>query len=122
LVAPFLAFLIFYNFVPSVHTAVQSFFSLSHWNIEQLPVAETSQGTFVGKVLESGNHPVPVEAFLGIPYALPPTEERRFARAVPVPDSNETFHATDYSKRYALRASLSGRRLSIRTDARGNSC
>ncbi|EME40594.1 hypothetical protein DOTSEDRAFT_177661 [Dothistroma septosporum NZE10] len=73
-----LAFLIFYNFVPQV---------------------ELKQGTFIGTHLDNENHPVPVEAFLGVPYALPPTAERRFARGVPVLESEETFSATEYSLR-----------------------
>lgn len=103
LAAPLLAFLILYNFVPSVHESVQSFFSLEGWNIEQIPTAETSQGKFIGKVLEENNHPVPVEAFLGIRYAEPPTGELRFAKPVPLPNTNETIQATEYSLRYVLR-------------------
>lgn len=100
LAAPLLAFLLLYNVVPSVHDSVQSFFSLHGWNIEQLPLADTAQGTFVGKVLDNNAHPIPVEAWLGIPYALPPLGDLRFAKPVPVPDSNETIQATEYSLRY----------------------
>lgn len=96
---PLFAFLLAYNFVPSVHHKVQSFFSLERWHIDTQPEVTTSQGTFIGTVLESSNHPVPVEAFLGIRYAEPPVGERRFRRAVPLPDSNETIQATEYSFR-----------------------
>ncbi|CAK1358116.1 unnamed protein product [Cercospora beticola] len=99
LAAPLLAFLILYNFVPSVHESVQSFFSLEGWNIEQIPTAETSQGKFIGKVLEENDHPVPIEAFLGIRYAEAPTGELRFAKPVPPPSTNETIQATEYSLR-----------------------
>ncbi|KAI5363055.1 Putative carboxylesterase, type B, carboxylesterase type B, active, alpha/Beta hydrolase [Septoria linicola] len=99
LAAPLLAFLVLYNLVPAVHDSVQSFFSLEGWNIEQVPVAETAKGTFVGKVLDSNDHPVPIEAFLGIRYAEAPVGELRFAKPVPLADSNETIQAADYSRR-----------------------
>lgn len=103
-VVPLLAFLILYNCVPAVHQSVQSFFSLSGWNIETDPVVHAaSAGTFAGKVLRSTNHPIPIEAFLGIPYAVPPINELRFARPVPVPESNKTFQAKEYSSRSAHR-------------------
>lgn len=95
-----LALLIFYNFVPQCHHAVQSFFTLESW-ADPSPRVELKQGTFIGTHLDNENHPVPVEAFLGIAYALPPTGERRFARAVPMPESREVFPATDYSLRWA---------------------
>ncbi|KXS99756.1 hypothetical protein AC578_10420 [Pseudocercospora eumusae] len=99
LLASLVAFLVGYNFVPSVHQQVQTFFSLEKWKIDTQPEVSISQGTFIGTVLESDNHPVPIEAFLGIRYAEPPVGERRFTRAVPLPDSNETIHATEYSLR-----------------------
>lgn len=101
LAAPLLAFLVLYNLVPAVHDSVQSFFSLEGWNIEQVPVAETAQGTFVGKVLDSNTHPVPIEAFLGIRYAEAPVGELRFAKPVPLANTNETIQAAEYSLRYA---------------------
>lgn len=99
LIVPLLAFLSLYNLVPSARHSVQSFFSLQGWSIETAPKAETAQGTYIGTLLENENHPVPVEAFLGIPYAQPPVGELRFARPVPVKPSNETFQATEYSLR-----------------------
>lgn len=101
LAAPLLAFLVLYNLVPSVHNSVQSFFDLipGFEDISQT-IAVTSQGTFVGKVIDNRDHPIPVEAWLGIPYAQPPTGNLRFAKPVPVPDSNETIQATEYSLRY----------------------
>lgn len=98
LFAPLLAFLFLYNFVPNVHESVQSFFTIQSLSDPTISV-QLKQGTYLGKVLPEENHPVPIEAFLGIPYALPPVGERRFARAVPVPQSNETFNATEYSMR-----------------------
>ncbi|KAF2162600.1 hypothetical protein M409DRAFT_26842 [Zasmidium cellare ATCC 36951] len=98
LLAPLLAFLALYNFVPQARESVQAFFTLENW-AESAPKVTLKQGTLVGKLLDEANHPVPVEAFLGVPYALPPTGERRFARAVPVPDSNDTFQANEYSLR-----------------------
>lgn len=94
-----LVFLGIYNFVPNAHEGIQSFLSLDRWS-ESAPRVELKQGTFVGKLLDSENHPVPIEAFLGIPYVLPPVGERRFARPLPVPDSNETFAASEYSMRF----------------------
>lgn len=99
LIVPLLAFLSLYNLVPSARHSVQSFFSLEGWSIETAPRAETSQGTYIGTLLESENHPVPIEAFLGIPYAEAPVNELRFARPVPVKPSNATFSATEYSLR-----------------------
>lgn len=110
LAAPLLAFILLYNIVPSVHSSVQSFFSLHSWNISpHPPVAETRQGTFVGKVLDNAHHPIPVEAWLGIPYAQPPVGALRFAKPVPVPvpvvgeeeeeDETVLFQATEYSRR-----------------------
>ncbi|CAK3925486.1 carboxylesterase family [Lecanosticta acicola] len=98
LLAPLLAFLALYNFVPDVHDKVQSFFAIPSLSDPRIQV-QLKQGTYLGQVLPEANRPVPIEAFLGIPYALPPVGERRFARPVPVPESNETFQATEYSLR-----------------------
>ncbi|QSS66334.1 hypothetical protein I7I51_07191 [Histoplasma capsulatum] len=66
----------------------------------ETPAVTLRQGTVVGKVLRD-NLPKPVEAFLGIPYALPPTNERRFTPPVPVHASNDAIDATSYGKRCA---------------------
>lgn len=47
------------------------------------PRVTLPQGTVVG-VRETGAYPNPIEAFKGIPYALPPTGDRRFRPPVPV--------------------------------------
>lgn len=87
-----------YNFVPRVRERVQVFLTIENWE-DPTPKIRLSQGTFVGKILDSRNHPVPIEAFLGIPYSLPPVGERRFARPVAVGEGNRTFDATEYSLR-----------------------
>lgn len=48
------------------------------------PRVALPQGTLVG-VAQHGDYPQPVEAFLGVPYALPPTGDRRFRPPVRVP-------------------------------------
>ncbi|KKZ66011.1 triacylglycerol lipase [[Emmonsia] crescens] len=64
----------------------------------EAPAVTIRQGTVIGRVLR-GDLPKPVEAFLGIPYALPPTNERRFSPPVPVSASNGSIDATNYGKR-----------------------
>lgn len=93
-----LSFLALYNFVPQARESVQGFFSLDNW-ADSAPRVAVKQGTLVGKLLDEANHPVPVEAFLGVQYALPPVGERRFAKPAPVPESNETILADEYSLR-----------------------
>ncbi|KAI0484939.1 putative extracellular lipase [Xylariaceae sp. FL0804] len=51
---------------------------------EARPRVVLPQGTVVG-IRQTGAFPHPVDAFLGIPYALPPTGERRFRPPQPVP-------------------------------------
>ncbi|KAJ5901569.1 Carboxylesterase type B [Penicillium taxi] len=53
------------------------------------------QGHVVGTHLETTS-PHPVEAFLGIPYALPPTGDRRFRPAEKVHLSKETIDASKF--------------------------
>ena len=65
----------------------------------QAPAVTLTQGTYIGKVLTSDNHPTVIEGFLGIPYAQPPIGGLRFARPVPLPPSTETFQATEYGFR-----------------------
>lgn len=62
-----------------------------------LPV-KLQQGTVVGKAL-SDRYPRPVEAFLGIPYALPPTGNRRLRPPEPVQSGNAKIDATSYGHR-----------------------
>ncbi|PYH86843.1 carboxylesterase, partial [Aspergillus uvarum CBS 121591] len=62
------------------------------------PRVAISQGTVVGTTLtHTLNHPV--DAFRGIPYALPPVGDRRFRRAVPVNASDEFIDASRYGPR-----------------------
>ncbi|KAI6818497.1 alpha/beta-hydrolase [Hortaea werneckii] len=66
---------------------------------ETRPTVTIRQGTLKGKVLSSKNHPVPIEAWLGVRYAKPPMGELRFARPVALPSSNEVFDATEWGYR-----------------------
>jgi acetylcholinesterase len=63
------------------------------------PTVSIPQGTYRGKVLEDPDHAVPIEAWLGIPYAKPPVGELRFARPVPLPPSNDTYDAVAFGFR-----------------------
>jgi acetylcholinesterase len=60
---------------------------------ETLPSVKIKQGTVIGKFVDDGTFPEPLEGFMGIPYALPPAGERRFRHAEPVSASNETIEA-----------------------------
>ncbi|KAL1301422.1 hypothetical protein AAFC00_005678 [Neodothiora populina] len=62
------------------------------------PTVALQQGNFVGTVLNDG-YAHSVEGFIGIPYALPPVGELRFANPVPVTPSNQTFQATAFGPR-----------------------
>ncbi|GFF36787.1 lipase 1 [Aspergillus udagawae] len=57
------------------------------------PTVQLRQGIVVGTRL-SDSLRQPVDAFRGIPYALPPTGERRFRRAVAVGPSNDIIDAS----------------------------
>lgn len=59
------------------------------------PIVVLPQGKVVGKVLDH-HYPEPIEGFMGLPYAQPPTGDRRFRRAVPLPPSSTTYKATHY--------------------------
>ncbi|PSN69828.1 carboxylesterase [Corynespora cassiicola Philippines] len=59
------------------------------------PAVTLSQGKVIGTVLQE-NLPHPVEAFRGIPYALPPTGDRRFRPAVKVSPSDKTIDASKF--------------------------
>jgi triacylglycerol lipase len=63
------------------------------------PTVKLDQGTYVGKVIENVDHPVSMEAFLGVRYAHPPVRNLRFAKPVALPPSKEVFHASEYGCR-----------------------
>lgn len=67
------------------------------------PSVTLRQGTFIGSTLSgtSHNHPFPqlLDTFLGIPFALPTSGERRFRPPVRVPASSTTFDATRWGQR-----------------------
>ncbi|KAI6908729.1 alpha/beta-hydrolase [Hortaea werneckii] len=63
------------------------------------PTVTIRQGTLKGKILSSTNHPVPIEAWLGVRYAKPPLGELRFARPVALPPSDEVFDALEWGYR-----------------------
>lgn len=56
------------------------------------PEAKTAKGTFIG-LRETINDKV-VYAFYGVPYALPPTGNKRFSRPEPVATFTEPYDAT----------------------------
>lgn len=64
-----------------------------------IPTVTLPQGKFQGIVINRPDFPKSVEAHLGIPYALPPVGELRFARPRPVLASNETFEASSFGPR-----------------------
>ena len=59
------------------------------------PRVSIKQGHVVGTLL-TRNFPAPVEAFMGLPYCQPPTGDKRFRAAAPLPASNKTFKAFKY--------------------------
>lgn len=63
------------------------------------PVVTLPQGKLTGKHMSEGSWPNPVEGFLGVPYALPPVGNLRFANPVPVGKSSNTFDATEFGPR-----------------------
>ncbi|KAH6643300.1 acetylcholinesterase precursor [Truncatella angustata] len=62
------------------------------------PTVKLPQGTVVG-IQETGGYPVPIEAFKGIPYALPPTGDRRFRPPVKVKPSEDVIDASHFGPR-----------------------
>ena len=70
---------------------------LSTWNpnLFASPQVRLSQGLVIGTTLDD-KFPAPIEGFMGLPYAEPPTGDKRFRRAVPLPASNSTFEANKY--------------------------
>lgn len=64
------------------------------------PRTSIAQGTLLGATI-ADNLKTPVEAFRGIPYALPPVGERRFRRPEPVPAADEVIDAGRHGKRFS---------------------
>jgi carboxylesterase type B len=62
------------------------------------PRVTVRQGTIIGIEVERG-YPQALETFLGIPYALPTSGERRFSPPVPVSPGAEVFDAGHYGQR-----------------------
>ncbi|EKD19761.1 uncharacterized protein L3040_001893 [Drepanopeziza brunnea f. sp. 'multigermtubi'] len=78
-------------------TWVQTSFSPLWDTSSSAPQVKISQGLVVGTILDN-KFPAPIEAFMGLPYSQPPTGERRFRRAVPLPESDKTFKAQEYGQ------------------------
>ncbi|KAF8206497.1 carboxylesterase family protein [Mycena galopus ATCC 62051] len=55
--------------------------------------------TIVGSLLREADWPQAVDAFRGIPYALPPVGDRRFRTLVPLPPGQGQVHATQFGPR-----------------------
>lgn len=72
----------------------------SHYADRETPQVVLRQGTYVGKVLSNDDHPVPIESWLGIPYAKPPIGKRRFRRPQSVSAGRRKADATEYGYRY----------------------
>lgn len=58
------------------------------------PTVTIRQGTLEGIILEEVARPI--EGFLGVPYALPPTGDRRLRPPVPVTASTAVIDASEY--------------------------
>lgn len=81
------------------------------------PRIHIRQGTIVGTTVYE-TLPQPVDVFKGIPYAVPPVGDRRFRRAEPVGEAEDTIDASQFGPRCVcvLDASDSANE----SDARGN--
>lgn len=71
------------------------------------PSVTLAQGRVVG-TQPKDSFPQPVDAFLGVPYALPPVGDRRFRPAFKVPSSSDTIDASKYGPAAPGKALLSG--------------
>ncbi|KAI1840129.1 hypothetical protein JX266_013672 [Neoarthrinium moseri] len=66
------------------------------------PVVALRQGTVKG-IKQDGGFPHPVEAFLGVPYAAPPVDDRRFRPPERVDSSNDVVDASKYGPKAPAR-------------------
>ncbi|CAI7625633.1 unnamed protein product [Penicillium pancosmium] len=71
------------------------------------PTVTLAQGKVIGTIREEAA-PQSVEAFLGVPYALPPVGERRFKPAERVPASTQSIDATRFGPAAPGKALLAG--------------
>ncbi|KAJ5241452.1 CAZyme family CE10 [Penicillium citrinum] len=71
------------------------------------PTVTLTQGRLIGTIREE-TAPQSVEAFLGVPYALPPVGERRFKPAERVPASTQSIDATRFGPAAPGKALLAG--------------
>ncbi len=62
------------------------------------PKVTLAQGTVIG-IQQQDAYPKPVDAFLGIPYALPPTGDRRFRPPEKVLPSSDVIDASKFGPR-----------------------
>lgn len=82
---------------------------------ERSPTVQLPQGTVIGTVLKK-NLNREVEAFLGIPYALPPVGQLRFKRPVKVSPSSRVIRATEYGPAAPGKQLLAGAKYSYSED------
>ncbi|KAI9332582.1 Alpha/Beta hydrolase protein [Zopfochytrium polystomum] len=88
------------------------------------PAVTIRQGTVLG-VVRDGDYPHAVEAFLGIPYCLPPTGNRRFRPPVHVPDASPdtVIDASQFGPRqYAKQLIILGPKLEQSEDSLTATC
>jgi acetylcholinesterase len=64
-----------------------------------VPTVTIPQAKLVGTLIDDGNFPEPIEAFLGFPYAQSPIGDLRFAKALTPRPSNAIFTASKYGPR-----------------------
>jgi len=63
------------------------------------PTVTLQQGTFNGTTSQGSRFPQLLDIFLGIPYALAPTGDRRFRPPIRIRSSTEIFNATHWGPR-----------------------
>lgn len=86
------------NFASLQQQVIGSVQRLLGFETSTLPTVTIPQASLVGTVIEN-DFPVPVEAWLGIPYAQSPINSLRFAKSQPLAPSNATFTADKFGPR-----------------------